>query len=286
MSNFQKRVLTAIVLGLFAIVGLSGNSYLFLIFFGVIGGFCSWEYYDLVLKQKESRLKIGRKIGGMAIGFLPFLLLSVHYLLPDLLSIIKVGFIFSVALSTLFVLELFLNAGTPFSNLGYVFTGIIYLGIPFGLLVPIHFAFGNAPIIAMWVFVAAFDVAAYLVGSRIGKTPLFPSISPKKTWEGVGGGVGLLAIFFFLMPMILGWISDIFGYDIANEITTKDWIAIAVISLIFGTLGDLIESMLKRNLGVKDSSNLLPGHGGFLDRFDSVFFPVPFIAAYLFMFVY
>jgi phosphatidate cytidylyltransferase len=245
MSNFQKRVLTAIVLGLFAIVGLSGNSYLFLIFFGVIGGFCSWEYYDLVLKQKESRLKIGRKIGGMAIGFLPFLLLSVHYLLPDLLSIIKVGFIFSVALSTLFVLELFLNAGTPFSNLGYVFTGIIYLGIPFGLLVPIHFAFGNAPIIAMWVFVAAFDVAAYLVGSRIGKTPLFPSISPKKTWEGVGGGVGLLAIFFFLMPMILGWISDIFGYDIANEITTKDWIAIAVISLIFGTLGDLIESMSK-----------------------------------------
>jgi phosphatidate cytidylyltransferase len=286
MNNFQKRILTAIVLGILAIIGLSGNSYFFLIFFGVVGGFCSWEYYDLVLKERESRNKIGRKMGGMAIGFLPFFLLSIHYLFPETLSIIAVGFIFSVALSTLFVLELFLNAGTPFSNLGYVFTGIIYLGIPFGLLVPIHFTFGNAPIIGMWVFVAAFDVAAYLVGSRIGKTPLFPRISPKKTWEGVGGGVGLLAIFFFLMPFILSWISNVFGYDIANEITTKDWIAIAVISLIFGTLGDLIESMLKRNLKVKDSSNLLPGHGGFLDRFDSVFFPVPFIAAYLFVFVY
>lgn len=286
MSNFQKRTLTAIVLGIFAIIGLSGNSYLFLMFFGVVGGFSSWEYYDLLLREKESRSKIGRKMGGMAIGFLPFFLLSVHYLFPDKLSIIEVGFIFSVALSTLFILELFLNAGTPFSNLGYVFTGIIYLGIPFGLLVPIHFVFGNAPIIAMWVFVAAFDVAAYLVGSRIGKTPLFPRISPKKTWEGVGGGVGLLVIFFFLMPLILDWISVVSGYDIANEITNKDWIAIAAISLVFGTLGDLIESMLKRNLNVKDSSNFLPGHGGFLDRFDSVFFPVPFIAAYLFMFVY
>lgn len=286
MNNFQKRILTAIVLLLFAAAGLSGNSYLFLIFFGVVGGFCSWEYYDLVLREKESRSKIGRKMGGMAIGCLPFFLLSIHYLFPQTLSIIQVGFIFSVALSTLFVLELFLNAGTPFSNLGYVFTGIIYLGIPFGLLVPIHFVFGNAPIIAMWVFVAAFDVAAYLVGSRIGKTPLFPRISPKKTWEGVGGGIGLLVIFFFLLPIILEWISSASGYEITNEIQYKDWIAIAAISLVFGTLGDLIESMLKRNLNVKDSSNLLPGHGGFLDRFDSVFFPVPFIAAYLFMFVY
>jgi len=257
-----------------------------LIFFGVVGGFSSWEYYDLVLREKESRSKISRKVGGMGIGFLPFLLLSVHYLYPELLSIIAVGFIFVVVLSTLFILELFLNADTPFLNLGYVFTGIIYLGIPFGLLVPIHFVFGNAPIIAMWVFVAAFDIAAYLVGSRIGKTPLFPRISPKKTWEGVGGGVALLVVFFFLLPMILKWISTISGYGITTEIQYKDWVAIAAISLIFGTLGDLIESMLKRNLNVKDSSNLLPGHGGFLDRFDSVFFPVPFIGAYLFMFVY
>jgi|AntRauTorckE5430_2_1112549.scaffolds.fasta_scaffold02262_3 phosphatidate cytidylyltransferase len=286
MSNFQKRILTAVVLVLFAVVGLSGNSYLFLIFFGVVGGFSSWEYYDLVLREKESRSKISRKVGGMGIGFLPFLLLSVHYLYPELLSIIAVGFIFVVVLSTLFILELFLNADTPFLNLGYVFTGIIYLGIPFGLLVPIHFVFGNAPIIAMWVFVAAFDIAAYLVGSRIGKTPLFPRISPKKTWEGVGGGVALLVVFFFLLPMILKWISTISGYGITTEIQYKDWVAIAAISLIFGTLGDLIESMLKRNLNVKDSSNLLPGHGGFLDRFDSVFFPVPFIGAYLFMFVY
>jgi phosphatidate cytidylyltransferase len=286
MSNFQKRILTAIVLMLFGIAGLSGNSFLFLIFFGVIGGFCSWEYYDLVLRDKSSRSKISRKILGMMIGVLPFILLSIHYLVPDTLTIIHVGFIFSVVLSSLFVMELFVNSGTPFSNLGYVFTGIIYLGIPFGILVPIHFVFGNAPIIGMWVFVAAFDIAAYLVGSRIGKTPLFPRISPKKTWEGVGGGVGLLVIFFFLLPMILEWISTVSGYEIANEIRYKDWIAIAAISLVFGTLGDLIESMLKRNLGVKDSGNLLPGHGGFLDRFDSVFFPVPFIAAYLFMFVH
>ncbi len=280
MSNFQKRITTAIVLLIFALIGMSGNSFAFMAFFGVVGFMCLWEYFNLVLSKDENASKKVRLTVGLIIGFLPFILMSCSYLVDDF-GIKEAGLIFLPILSSIFIVELFLNADSPYTNIGFILTGLVYIGIPFAMFVPIHFNYGNAPILGMWAFVAAFDIAAYLVGSQIGKTPLFPRISPKKTWEGVGGGVALLAIFFFLLPQIFDLLSNNFNIILTDDISKTDWIVIACISLIFGTLGDLVESMLKRNLGVKDSGNLLPGHGGFLDRFDSVFFPMPFVAAYL-----
>lgn len=283
MSNFLQRVITAVTLIVIAIACMSGNDYTFLAFFGAVGLFALWEFYNIVLnKTKGSKT---RRIMGMVVGILPFILWSIHFLAPESLSVKQIAFLFSPVLFMVLIIELFLNAEEPFASMGYILTGFIYVGIPFSLFVPIHFHFGNAPILGMWAFVAAFDVAAYLVGSQIGKTPLYPRISPKKTWEGVGGGVGLLVIFFFLLPMILNFLSNTLGFEVGNQLSYNDWIAIAAISLVFGTIGDLVESMLKRTYNVKDSGTLLPGHGGFLDRFDSVFFPVPFIAAYLFLMV-
>ena len=113
------------------------------------------------------------------------------------------------------------------------------------------------------------DTGAYLIGSVIGKTPLFPRISPKKTWEGSLGGVAV--------TFIIAWLLSIY----TQELTLQTWLVLAGIVSVFGSTGDLIESMLKRSLGVKDSGTIMPGHGGFLDRFDAFMYMIPFAAAYL-----
>ena len=114
------------------------------------------------------------------------------------------------------------------------------------------------------------DSGAYVVGSLIGKTPLYPRISPNKTWEGTLGGV------FFCL--VTGYIFSLYY----TMLSTVDWMVLGAITAIFGSLGDLIESMLKRSVDKKDSGNLLPGHGGMLDRFDAFIFLLPFAAAYLY----
>ena len=113
------------------------------------------------------------------------------------------------------------------------------------------------------------DTAAYLVGSQIGKHKLFPRISPKKTWEGsIGGGV-----FTLILAGVLGYIFE--------EQSVVQWLILGVIVVIFGSIGDLIESMLKRSYNIKDSGTILPGHGGLLDRFDAFIFLVPFATVYI-----
>ncbi|MGB0931093.1 MAG: phosphatidate cytidylyltransferase, partial [Chitinophagales bacterium] len=114
---------------------------------------------------------------------------------------------------------------------------------------------------------------AYLVGRLIGKTALFPRISPNKTWEGsIGGAVGGLII------------AAALPYVFPTDFGANVWYCVAVVAILFGSLGDLVESMFKRSLGVKDSGNLLPGHGGILDRFDALFFAIPFIYAVIVVF--
>ncbi len=105
---------------------------------------------------------------------------------------------------------------------------------------------------------------AYFVGSQLGRRKLFERISPKKTWEGtIGGGLCTVLIAWGLSFLI-------------DDFTVTQWIALGAVAAVFGTLGDLVESMLKRSVGVKDSGNLLPGHGGLLDRFDAFIFALPF----------
>jgi len=128
-----------------------------------------------------------------------------------------------------------------------------------------------AIIFSIWIN----DTMAYIVGSLIGKTP-FSKISPKKTWEGTAGG-GLLCV---IVIALLGYYIPV-----AKVIAVKDWIVIATICAIFGTLGDLLESKLKRMADVKDSGSIMPGHGGFLDRFDSLLIATPFVWLYIYYFL-
>ena len=126
-------------------------------------------------------------------------------------------------------------------------------------------------IMGMLLLIWANDTGAYVLGSKIGKTPFFKRISPKKTWEGTISGM----ITTLILAAILGFVF--------NELSVVQWYGVAVCVIIFSTLGDLVESMLKRNLGIKDSGTILPGHGGILDRFDALLLVVPYIALWILM---
>jgi len=129
--------------------------------------------------------------------------------------------------------------------------------------------------IPLWVLflIWANDTGAYLFGITMGKHRLFERISPKKSWEGFAGGVIVSLTFAYLM-------SNLF-----DQISVEHWLVVALLVVVFGTFGDLVESMLKRSKGVKDSGTILPGHGGVLDRFDALFLAIPMIYAYLRLFL-
>lgn len=281
MKDIRQRAITGVLLILGATFGLGVNVYTFLIFFGIVCSLCLWEFLTIILPEEVTKEFVTHRIIGVILGLMPFILVGLHRVVPDVMTWNWIGRISTVVIFGLFIVELFLKTQQPFQYLSAVLMGLIYLGVPFALVILVEAEYTTAPIIGMWMFIAAFDVAAYLVGSQIGKTPLFPRISPKKSWEGIGGGVALLLIILFALPYLFAVIESWFGIAMPIELTNNDWFVIAGIALVFGTLGDLIESMLKRSFKIKDSGTLLPGHGGFLDRFDSFYFPLPFMAMYL-----
>ena len=160
------------------------------------------------------------------------------------------------------------------------FLGLIYITLPIALLIILRTGSSNTQpdsilkvipcgiIFSIWIN----DTMAYIVGSFIGKNPL-SKISPKKTWEGTIGGIILCVV----VSSLIGYFTDYY--------TLMDWIVISLCAAVFGTLGDLLESKLKRMAAVKDSGTLMPGHGGFLDRFDSLLIAIPFVFAYYILFM-
>lgn len=178
----------------------------------------------------------------------------------------------------LLVAELWRNKKKPFLNIAVGLLAVVYIALPFGLMVyffnpvthsgPEHYGVLLGFLFILWLN----DTGAYFTGSLLGKHKLFERISPGKTWEGSAGG----AVF----AVLAAWgLSQVFG-----QLDIAQWIILALIIVIFGTLGDLVESMLKRSLGIKDSGNILPGHGGLLDRFDAVLISAPFVFVYLALF--
>ena len=191
-------------------------------------------------------VKLMKKIFGEL--YLKYCLLGLVYITMPILMIINLGF-----------------KGGVFSNDRI---NEITNTTQYSLLLPI------AIIFSIWIN----DTMAYLVGSMIGKTP-FSKISPKKTWEGTGGGAILcVLVVSFLFPLL----ADKYFYSFVQKQT---WFIIAAICAIFGTIGDLLESKLKRMANVKDSGSIMPGHGGFLDRFDSLLVAVPFVWLYVKLFI-
>ncbi len=177
------------------------------------------------------------------------------------------------------VMELYCKREDHLRALAYSFMSQIYIGLPLALMTG-YAEFFNTPtlLLAIFSFIWINDTGAFLVGCTLGRHKLFQSISPKKTWEGFGGGL-LLCIAAGIAFSLL-W-SDYFGFSYG----IGAWIGLAALVSVFSTWGDLIESMIKRNLQIKDSGNLMPGHGGILDRIDSLLLVMPasFIYIYLLM---
>lgn len=174
-----------------------------------------------------------------------------------------------------FVEELYVNDNKPLHNLANSMMTQIYIGIPLACAVGISYLFSRPEaLLAVFLFLWINDTGAFLVGSTIGRHRLFERISPKKSWEGFFGGAAFTVAAALLFCYTC---SGFFGFD--NDALL--WIGLAVVAVIFGTWGDLVESMIKRTLNIKDSGNIIPGHGGILDRIDSLLLAAPAVLIYL-----
>jgi len=265
LKEILIRTLSGIVFLIVVIGSILLHPIAFLIVFGAFTVMGLTEYYALT---KITGIRI--KTVFVSFGLLMYLLLTFIGLgMLDITYGLLIFLIFPIVIAfQLFEKEI------NWLNIGSVFTGYFYVAVPFGLLSTFFsFSFNELfpgfLLIAMFAIVWCNDIFAYLTGSFFGRHKLFERISPKKTWEGFFGGLAF--------AMLSAYVLSLFS----KSLSLAEWLTLATIIVITATIGDLSESMLKRNAGVKDSGNLMPGHGGVLDRFDAVLFATPFVFIYL-----
>lgn len=173
--------------------------------------------------------------------------------------------------------ELYIDSDNPIRNLAHSYMCQIYIGIPMAIMTVLSFEISPLFLLAIFFMIWINDTGAYIVGCSIGRHKLFERISPKKTWEGFIGGflfcLGASALFYFFG-------NHFYGLDRINA-NLGIWLGLGAIVAVFGTWGDLFESMMKRSLNIKDSGSIIPGHGGLLDRIDSLLFVLPVTAIYI-----
>jgi len=280
LKTFTTRALTAVV---FVAVLLSCIYYSytsFSVLFLIVSVWGLYEFYQLAEKLGAKPYKAI----GLITGALFFCqAIAANSTFGALISQNTLLIISILGVFIAFLFALFDAKPNTIVNLAYTVFGIVYAVLPFtlllyiscyhnssstGFLPPYNFHYVLGIILLIWVS----DSGAYLVGSFIGKHKLYERISPGKTWEG---SIGATLITMGCSLIIAQWFP---------ELALKHWLVISVLVCVFGTLGDLVESMLKRQAGVKDSGKIMPGHGGILDRFDSLLFVSPFIYAYLELF--
>ncbi|MFA4852752.1 MAG: phosphatidate cytidylyltransferase [Bacteroidales bacterium] len=271
MNNFLTRTITG-ALFVFVVVGSALWNYW--AFASVIGLFMIlglWEFYDIINRKGICSDRIAGTIIGLAI----FIITVLHN--SDIINIKTTNILYFSLFSAsilVFFAELYGRSKYPFRNIANTFLGIIYIAIPFSLLISLtcfseedteNPAFPIFYFFILWTY----DTFAYLIGMKFGKHKLFERISPQKSWEGVIGGL----LFAFILATVF---SEYYFF-----LSWLQWLILALIIVIFGTFGDLTESMLKRSMDCKDSGTFFPGHGGILDRFDSVLLSVPFVFIYI-----
>ena len=267
-KNLITRILTGIVFVSVILAGILFGEYSFAFVFCLIEILALSEFYKLI--ETSSKLKTNRLLnitGG-------FLLFSASFLYHAGIVNSTVIFLpYACYFLILFISELYLKKENPILSLGYSALGQVYLALPFSLLNYLAFSYINqyhyVYILALLVLIWVDDSFAYLTGVTMGKHKMFERISPKKSWEGFAGG----AVCTILASLIFA--------HYFTEMPLWGWIGFALVVIAFGTWGDLVESLMKRTLNVKDSGNILPGHGGILDRFDSMIMTIPALTVYL-----
>jgi phosphatidate cytidylyltransferase len=281
-QTFRTRTISGVIFVALMLAAILWNQWSLLFVFSIVHFGCWWEYLKIVEKIRSTAFHPYIKLGFMVMGYG----LMLWFCGPDYringygirenlsLPISAAGFV-------LLLSGIFQKAKVDLQSFGIAALGWAYISLSWGLLIDLygreidihlhdtmHVISGQFFVIIVVAGMWMNDTMAYLVGSLIGKTPL-TKISPKKTWEGTIGGIVMgVAITAFLFP----WIFFSSDYSLSLKIIAP----IATVAFITGTFGDLLESKLKRMAGLKDSGNMMPGHGGFLDRFDSLLVAIPF----------
>jgi phosphatidate cytidylyltransferase len=280
MSNFWARTITGLSMVFVLLAALWFSGWVFTGIFLVITILGLWEFYGLINSENCHP----QKIYGTVSGILMYVVTALVNLCDwsgsnvSLALIAYVPFLLPVPLFFLsFIIEIYRNKPNPLINIATTSLGFLYVALPFSLLVyfsrqdALHF--WGMPVILVGYFACTWinDTAAYLFGRQFGKHKFFERISPKKTWEGTIAG----AVFTLGIAIALSFV--------VRELPMSDWVALACLVIFFGTHGDLVESLLKRSLNIKDSGTILPGHGGILDRFDTMLISAPFVFLYFFI---
>ncbi len=268
MSNLLVRALTGIVFVSVILGSIFWHPIAASIVFGIFMFLGVTEFHKLFDEHEKSELSL---ISGLITtsGILTIFVLNIYELIPKA----SIGFVLLLIIFLSVLTELWRKKEHPIENMGISLLGLIYVTMPFVLLINTSFDDKSSfPIIAgMFILIWSNDTFAYLTGRLIGKTKLIERISPNKTWEGTIGGI----VMTIAAGVLIGYFTDTYLF----------WTVSAGIIALTASLGDLIESLMKRSLGVKDSGNILPGHGGILDRFDAMLFTVPFFLMWNFIYL-
>lgn len=278
MKNFITRAITGVLFVAIMVAGFVQPLTMILLF-ALITGLALWEYTGLV--NQVENVTVNRFISTVAgvYFFIAVAGISSGYIqtnavfVPYLLTVVY-----------LFISELYARNTNAINDWAYTMLGQMYIALPLAMINVLAFRQSPDGLItynfllplSVFVFLWINDTGAYCTGSLIGRHKLFPRISPGKTWEGsVGGGLLVVAV-----AAVIGyWDNRLMGMA---GLSVAAWMGLGLVIVVFGTWGDLVESLFKRTLGVKDSGRMLPGHGGMLDRFDSSLMAIPAAVIYLY----
>ncbi len=266
-NNLTQRVISGAIGAAVVVFGVYYSEWIFFLIFLSLCILTQLEFYKLVGLDGMIPLKSFGTLSGAFIFVLFF------FVERGTLSNTFFYLIFPLV-SGIYLIKLYKkDEKKPFSNIAITFLGILYVALPMCLLnilaFPSRGTYSYELVIGIMLLLWASDTGAYFAGSRFGKRKLFSRISPKKSWEGSIGGA-------FLAIVVAYFLSQYF-----HSLNPIQWYMVSLIIIVSGTYGDLVESLFKRSIEIKDSGNSIPGHGGFLDRFDGMLLSIPFIIAYI-----
>ena len=284
MKNFITRTITGILFVAIMVTGICLRGDAMILLFALITGLTLWEFTGLV-NEHVADTTVNRFITTAA-GVYLFLAFAGYCtgivppsaFIPYLLTLIY-----------LFISELYLKQKNPIQDWAYTMLSQLYIALPFSMINVLSFqadplsgqiAYHWLLPMSVFIFLWANDTGAYCAGSLFGRHKLFPRVSPGKTWEGSIGGAVIVLIIAAVISYFAS--SDASLSTLNAQLSTFKWLGLGLVVVFFGTWGDLVESLFKRTLGIKDSGNILPGHGGMLDRFDSSLMAIPAAVIYLY----
>ena len=276
LKNMMVRAVTGtIFVAAVVVCFLRPQAMMFL--FTLVTALTVWEFTGLV--NNVEGVRVNRFITTVAGAYLFLAFAGVCSGLTP--SAVFIPYLLTIVY--LFVSELYTKAPYPIANWAYTMLSQLYVALPFSMINVVAFrSSGDAVMydymlpLSIFIFLWTNDTGAYLSGSMFGRHKLFPRVSPGKSWEGsIGGGILVLVV-----AAVIGHVAN--GQDGGHLLSVPAWMGLGLVVVFFGTWGDLVESLFKRTLGIKDSGNILPGHGGMLDRFDSSLMAFPAAVVYLY----